>query len=88
MSLAIDSKIQKWGNGLGLRVSGAMRDIPHFTENTVVKVEVFEDGFTVKKATQSVKRLPFTEAQLLEGLNPDTVHSELLATPINSELIE
>jgi len=88
MSLAIDSKIQKWGNGLGLRVSGAMRDIPHFTENTLVKVEVFEDGFTVKKATQSVKLLPFTEAQLLEGLNPDTVHSELLATPINSELIE
>jgi len=88
MSLAIDSKIQKWGNGLGLRVSGAMRDIPHFTENTLVKVEVFEDGFTVKKATQAVKLLPFTEDQLLEGLNPDTVHSELLATPISSELIE
>lgn len=88
MSLAIDSKIQKWGNGLGIRVSGAMRDIPHFTENTLVTVEVFEDGFTVKKANQSIKRLPFTEQHLLEGLNPDTAHSELLATPIKSELIE
>jgi len=65
-----------------------MRDIPHFTENTLITVEVFEDGFTVKKANQAVNLLPFTEQQLLMGLNSDTAHSELLATPLNSELIE
>jgi antitoxin MazE len=88
MSLAIDSKIQKWGNGLGLRVSGAMRDIPHFAENTPVIVEVFEDGFTVKKANPSIKTLPFSEAQLLAGLDAYTAHTELLAAPLTSEVPE
>lgn len=85
MSLAINTKIQKWGNGLGLRVSGALRDIPRFDENTPVIVEVFEDGFTVKKAAPSANPLPFSEKQLLAGLDADTVHSELLATLSKSE---
>ena len=85
MHLAIESKIQKWGNGLGLRVSGAMRDIPHFLENTPVTVEVFEDGFTVKKATPASHALPFSEAQLLAELTHYTAHNELLATPLTCE---
>ena len=28
--MRVHAKIQKWGNGLALRVSGVMRDIPHF----------------------------------------------------------
>ena len=36
MGLLIESKIQKWGNGLGLRVSGVMRDIPQFLVDTQV----------------------------------------------------
>lgn len=79
MSLAIETKIQKWGNGLGLRVSGIIRDIPHFEENTPVTVEVTEAGFTVKKTQQPTQALPFTEAQLLEGLNPSSAHSDLIA---------
>ncbi|WP_321277548.1 hypothetical protein [Thiomicrorhabdus indica] len=78
MSFAVDAKIQKWGNGLGLRVSGLMRDIPHFEENTPVTIEITEDGFTVKKAQQSINPLPFTEEQLLAGLNPSTAHSDLV----------
>lgn len=87
-NLAIDAKIQKWGNSLGLRVSGAIKDIPHFTENTPVKVEIFEDGFTVKKTVQHSDFLPFSEAQLLEGLNAFTSHGELLAMPLESEMLE
>lgn len=88
MSLAIDTKIQKWGNGLGLRVSGLMRDIPHFEENTLVTVEISEEGFTVKKAQQSNNLLPFTEEQLLVGLNSSTAHSDLVPTTLESEWVE
>jgi len=88
MGVAIDSKIQKWGNGLGLRVSGLMRDIPHFTENSPIIVEVFENGFTVRKAEPVIEKMPFSEAQLLAGLNPYTSHSELLVAPLASELVE
>lgn len=88
MSVAIESKIQKWGNGLGLRVSGSMRDIPHFAENTPVIVEISEEGFTVKKAQQNLNTLPFTEEQLLVGLNFITAHSDLVATTLESEWAE
>lgn len=88
MSIAVNAKIQKWGNGLGLRVSGALRDIPHFAENTPVLVEVFEDGFTVKKAISSSPLLPFSEELLLQGLNADTAHGELLATLLPGEITE
>jgi antitoxin MazE len=27
--MTLHAKIQKWGNGLALRISGAMREIPH-----------------------------------------------------------
>lgn len=39
MAQIVHAKIQKWGNGLGLRVAGLMRDIPHFSLNTDVEVE-------------------------------------------------
>jgi len=86
--LAIDTKIQKWGNSLGLSVSGAIKDIPHFTENTPVKVEIFEDGFIVKKTLQPSDFLPFSEAQLLEEPDAFTSHGELPASPLESEIIE
>ncbi|UQB42259.1 hypothetical protein JX580_11490 [Thiomicrospira microaerophila] len=88
MSFAIDTKIQKWGNGLGLRVSGLMRDIPHFEQNTPVRVEISEDGFTVKKVQPTLATLPFTEEQLLVSLNPNTVHSDLVSATLDSEWIE
>ena len=86
MSQVVHAKIQRWGNGLGLRVAGLMRDIPHFTPDTEVEVEVFEDGFRVKKAKIDSFKLPYTESELLDGLTAETVQAELLATPHLSEV--
>lgn len=88
MSIAVKSKIQKWGNGLGLRVSGAMRDVPHFSENTDVTVEIFADGFTVKKLVEDNKDLPYSEQELLQGLGPEVAQEELIASPTDVEWIE
>lgn len=88
MSFAIDTKIQKWGNGLGLRVSGLMRDIPHFEQDTPVRVEISEDGFTVKKTKPTFTSLPFSEEDLLASLNPHTAHSDLIPTTSDIEWIE
>lgn len=85
MSLSIDAKIRKWGNGLGLRVSGPMRDIPHFSENTAVTVEVFEDGFIVKKAKPTNAPLPYSEEALLAELDEHAAHDDLLASPSSDE---
>lgn len=83
--MKVEAKIQKWGNGLALRVSGVMRDIPHLEDGTIVDVDISEDGFTVKKKPEK-KLFPFTEEEMLAGLTPETAHADLLAKPLNSEL--
>ena len=85
--MKVEAKIQKWGNGLALRVAGLMRDIPHFEEGTKVVVDINEFGFVVVKQEVSKKNLlPFSEAQLLNGLTPELAHAELIASPLESEL--
>ncbi|MDO9142332.1 MAG: hypothetical protein Q7U38_18595 [Methylobacter sp.] len=57
----VNTKIQKSGNGLALRVSGVLRDIPHFESGDEVQIEVNEEGFVVKKVKPLRKTMPFTE---------------------------
>ncbi len=84
--MKMHTRIQKWGNGLALRVGGAMRDIPHFKNGTEVDVEITEEGFTVKKSISKKNRLlPFSEAQLLDGLTYELAHADLLAAPLKKE---
>ncbi len=85
--MIVHTKIQKWGNGLALRVSGSIRDIPHLQEGTEVDVEICEEGFSVRKSlARPVKLFPFSESQLLEGLNPETAQADLLTNPLSSEI--
>lgn len=85
--MKVHAKIQKWGNGLALRVGGVMRDIPHLKEGTEVDVEVTEDGFLVKKSIQKKKALfPYSEKQILEKLTEELAHADLLAIPLPSEI--
>ena len=87
--MRIQAKIQRWGNGLALRVAGVMRDIPQFQEGMEVEVDIDEEGFTVKKAALIKKvRLPFSESQLLDGLTPGLAHADSLITPSADELGE
>ncbi|HEV2614565.1 MAG TPA: transcriptional regulator [Gammaproteobacteria bacterium] len=77
----IQGKILKWGNSLALRLSGSLRDIPHFQANMLVNIDVNENGITVQpaKKSKSPRISPFSEAQLLKGLTPHTAHADALA---------
>ncbi len=86
MSHIVNTKVQKWGNGLGLRVSGMMRDIPHFDINTEVTVEIFKNGFFVKKIPVKNKIVIFSEKELLDDLDEFNSHQELLTKLTSSEL--
>lgn len=84
--MKVKAKIQKWGNGLGLRVSGVIRDIPNFEEDAPVEIEVTENGFEVTKIKESgLQALPFSEAELLKGMTPETAHADIIAKPLSSE---
>lgn len=86
-SMQIQAHIQKWGNGLGLRVSGVLRDVPDFQVDDEVQIEVTEQGFSVtkiisKKALQFKK---YTEAELLENMTPSKIHADELVKPLPQE---
>lgn len=85
--MKVHARIQKWGNGLALRVCGPLRDIPHFKEGTEVNIEITEDGFIVKKSLSKKinSQLPFSEARLLKGLTASRAHSDLLTDPLPKE---
>lgn len=87
--MKVEAKIQKWGNGLALRVSGVLRDIPHFKEGTIVEIDINAHGFVLtKRDPQKHTRFPFNEEQLLENLTPELAHANLLAKPIAKEVGE
>ena len=88
MSQIVHAKIQKWGNGLALRVAGLIRDIPGFKQDTPVDVEVFEDGFTVRKTRTQDRgfQFPIKETDLLIGLTAENAHADELAVIQHEEM--
>lgn len=84
--MKVHTKIQKWGNGLALRISGAMREIPHLKEGTEVDIEITKQGFTlIKSFSKGKNRLPFTEKDLLKEMSPEKAHADILAMPLSHE---
>lgn len=83
----VRAKIQKWGNGLALRVSGPMRDIPNFHEGSDVSIEISEGGLIIKKidSLQQRVKFPFTEAELLKKMDPITGHADAITNPLANE---
>lgn len=84
--MKVQAKIQKWGNSLAIRIAGPVRDVPNFKEGMPIEIVVSEDGLEIHKLP-SAKHLafPFTEAELLKGMTPNTAHADIIANPIASE---
>lgn len=75
--MKIQTKIQKWGNSLALRISGPIKSIPHFRADMLVDVEINEAGITVKPVARE-KLKHFKERELLAGLTADVAHVDEL----------
>ena len=87
--MRVETEIKKWGNGLALRLTRAMSELPQFQAGTRVTVDIDADGFTVRRATGSLRsfRFPESESSLLAGLTAENAHAELLADPAGGELV-
>ena len=83
--MKVKSKIQKWGNGLAIRISGLVRDIPHFKEGMPVEIELSECGLKIRKLPSQRSILPFSEDFLLEGMTPQTAHADIISNPLEGE---
>jgi len=76
-AVKVHTKIQKWGNSLAIRITGALKTIPHFTANMPIEIEVNEKGLTIHPVSSKKRKLlPFKEAQLLKGLTAKKAHAD------------
>jgi antitoxin MazE len=77
--MQIQTQIQKWGNDLGLRISGILRDLSQLQVNDEVQIEVTEQGFSVTKVIhKKAISLKYSEAQLLADITPEKAHAEVI----------
>ncbi len=86
--MRMQATIQKWGNSLALRLTGPIKAIPHFEADMLVDIDIEESGITIYPAKKKLKKLPYTEKELLKGLNARTAHADLLAEPSDKEMGE
>ncbi|SMN01263.1 hypothetical protein SPONL_1891 [uncultured Candidatus Thioglobus sp.] len=76
--MQIESQVQKWGNGLALRVSGALRTIPNLREGDLLTITINENGFNAVKPANK----KFSEQELLADITPSNAHIELAPNTI------
>ena len=60
-----ESTIKRWGNGLALRISGLMLDIPGFEEG--MGVEIHADGLFIRRKVPA-DPLPYYKQELVASL--------------------
>lgn len=86
--MQVIAKVSKWGNSLGLRINQKMADELHLGADSQVSLTVDEaEHVLIVSPIQERKVWPFNEAQLLEGMNSENVHGDLLAPLLESELL-
>lgn len=83
------TEIKKWGNSLGLRITSAMASEPQFTNGAKVLVQSTKDGIIIKPVKEAKKyQMPFSEAELLSGLNEHNSHADELAALLPNEIMD
>lgn len=78
------TKIQKWGNSLAIRLTGAAKIIPHFSENMIVDLEITETGIHIHPVKSAIRL--FTEKELIASITPVLAHADELASITPQEI--
>jgi antitoxin MazE len=79
----MNTKIQKWGNSLGLRIPRAPALEAQIEEGSIVEISVIDGGLLVR----AVRRKQYRLADLVKGIRPDNVHGEITSgKPVGREI--
>lgn len=84
----MQSQINKWGNSAAVRIPASILSDLGLSIHSNIIIEV-QDGRIIIEPTEHVRRslkLPFSEAELLHGLNAHTAHADEVVLPMSSEL--
>lgn len=86
--LHLETVIQPWGNSLGLRITRVLSEAAHLERGTVVTVAVVDGGLLIKPKPKPGKpwAFPYSEAELVRGLDAAKAHADELPAILVSEL--
>ena len=69
----MDTKVQKWGNSLGVRIPRSVADEAKIRQGTAVRIEVRNQTIVIKP----VGRLKYRLADLLRQVTRRNIHEEV-----------
>lgn len=84
----MQSEIKRWGNSAAVRLTSKILAQANLEVSSPINIEV-QDGKIVIEAARKVSRkvnLPFSEADLLKGLDAHGAHADELAQPSATEV--
>jgi len=84
----MQSEIKRWGNSAAVRLTGKILAQANLDVSSPINIEV-KDGKIVIEAARRASRkvnLPFSEAELLKGLDAHGAHADELAQPSATEV--
>ncbi|MFL0798336.1 MAG: AbrB/MazE/SpoVT family DNA-binding domain-containing protein [Cellvibrionaceae bacterium] len=85
------SEIKKWGNSAAIRLPSKVLAAAGLDMGCSVTIEVDKGKVVIEATADKPKKklkLPFSESQLISGLDEYTAHADSLATLSTSELGE
>lgn len=77
------TRVQKWGNSLGVRIPKTIASHAHVDEGTAVDVSIEDDRLVITPVRKTAYRLK----ELLDRVTPDNVHGEIeFGGPVGREV--
>lgn len=77
------SEIKRWGNSAAIRIPSKILAQANLDVSSPISMDVIDGKIIIEAAVNAKRRvnLPFSEADLLKGLNAHCAHADELARP-------
>ncbi|RBO85923.1 AbrB/MazE/SpoVT family DNA-binding domain-containing protein [Marinomonas aquiplantarum] len=85
----IDAEVKKWGNSLALRINAVTAEALNLHQGSKVTYEILPDGLLIKPVVdKSGNAWPYSESELLAGIDKNTAHTDELAALDDNEWLD
>lgn len=84
----MQTEIKRWGNSAAVRLPSKILAQANLDVSSPIRIGVKSGKIVIEAAPQTVRKvnLPFSEADLLKGLDPHSAHADDLAELSSSEV--
>lgn len=84
----MNSEIKRWGNSAAVRLSSKVLAQANLDVSAPISINVRAGKIVIEPLVKKRKtlKLPYSEAELLRGLTPESAHADELATPSSAEM--